>query len=163
MEELNNQTMKEIEPTGNNQEEKTFTQEEVNEIVQKRLARVKNGLDEQDDNLIIKEQELVQKEQELALREMKFNAKEVLKDKGLPIELLDVISYTDTETINKSIEVFEGVFNKIKEDYKPINVSGLVPAGYVPSNSKQTSYGDWEHDDKIRKNMGIKNINKEKE
>ncbi len=54
-------------------EEKTFTQEEVNQIVQERLQREKN-----------KQPELEQREKELAKREKAFEAKQLIKENNLP-------------------------------------------------------------------------------
>ncbi|MCI9639762.1 MAG: hypothetical protein HFE72_06455 [Emergencia sp.] len=54
-------------------EEKTFTQEEVNQIVQERLQREKN-----------KQPELERREKELAKREKAFEAKQLIKENNLP-------------------------------------------------------------------------------
>ncbi len=71
-------------------DEKTFTQEEVNKIVSKRLSEERAKL-----------------EKEFAAKELNFNARAILKEKGLNPDLADVLKYEDEETLNKSIELLE--------------------------------------------------------
>ena len=68
---------------------KTFTQEEVNAIVQKRLERErsKQGADEKP------AAEETDREQELNQRELNIKLKETLLAKGMPIDLA-AVSYT---------------------------------------------------------------------
>lgn len=79
------------------QQGKTFTQEQVNAIVGKRLAEQKAAL----------EAELVKREQELNKREMGVRAKELLAEKGLPKGLSDVLRYETEEELVKAIETIE--------------------------------------------------------
>ena len=64
------------------QQGKTFTQEQVNAIVGKRLAEQKATL----------EADFVKREQELNKREMSIRAKELLSERGLPKGLSDVLA-----------------------------------------------------------------------
>lgn len=68
-------------------EEKTFTQEEVNKIIQKRLREKKENQQTA--------QELEARASELSKRENKLECKEYLIEKGYPKELLDIIAVTD--------------------------------------------------------------------
>ena len=79
----------------NDQQEKTFTQEQVNAIVGKRLAEQKQQL----------ESDFVKREQELSRREMNFRAKEMLKEKGLSENLADILKYDNEEGLAKAIEL----------------------------------------------------------
>lgn len=79
------------------QQGKTFTQEQVNAIVGKRLAEQKATL----------EADLVKREQELSKREMGVRAKELLAEKGLPKGLSDVLRYETEEELVKAIETIE--------------------------------------------------------
>lgn len=76
---------------------KTFTQEQVNAIVGKRLAEQKASM----------EAGLVKKEQELNKREMGIRAKEILSEKGLPKDLADVLRYDSEDELIKAIEKIE--------------------------------------------------------
>ena len=100
-----------VEDTGKN--EKTFTQEDVNRIVQER--------------------ELAQKEQEIAF-------KAVLDSKGIPKEIYEALNCTSEEAFNKSIEILEPYFQKLKE---PIRNAVGPTRGAI-------------HVDPIRKAMGLK-------
>ncbi|MFA9379133.1 MAG: hypothetical protein ACERKZ_20660 [Lachnotalea sp.] len=79
------------------QQEKTFTQEQVNAIVGKRLAEQKATND----------QELIKRESELKQKEMSLKAKELLQEKGLPKELAEVLRYDNEESLVKAIETIE--------------------------------------------------------
>lgn len=83
--------------TATEQQEKTFTQEQVNAIVGKRLAEAKAS----------NEQALNKREQELNQREMQIRAKELLAEKGLPKNLASVLRYDDEESLKAAIDVIE--------------------------------------------------------
>ena len=74
---------------------KTFTQEEVNAIVQKRLERErsKQGADEKP------AAEETDREQELNQRELNIKLKETLLAKGMPIDLADILRVSDEKDI----------------------------------------------------------------
>lgn len=76
------------------EQEKTFTQEQVNAIVGKRLAEQKQQL----------ESELSKKETELNQRAMSLRAKELLQERGLPKDLGDVLRYEDEESLVRAID-----------------------------------------------------------
>lgn len=77
--------------------EKTFTQEQVNAIVGKRLAEAKAS----------SESALNKREAELNQREMQIRAKELLEERGLPKGLAKVLKYDDEESLKEAINVIE--------------------------------------------------------
>ena len=79
------------------QQEKTFTQEQVNAIVGKRLAEAKAS----------NEAALSKREEELKQREMQIRAKEILSERGLPKDLANVLKYSDEESLTAAIDVIE--------------------------------------------------------
>lgn len=99
--------------------EKTFTQEDVNAIVGKRLAEEK-----------AKGQAiLAEREQQLAQRELLLSAKEKLNESGLPVELLDALNVSSPEAMEKAITTVKAVIDKIKaEAPKPFTIHGAKPA-----------------------------------
>ena len=104
-----------INNTGNVQEpagEKTFTQEEVNNIVRDRLARAKNGTDQQ-----AREQELQQRENDLYIKEQIMSGK-------LPQDVADVFKGLDKERINSIIDVMTPYFSLKQEPI--LNPTGLT-------------------------------------
>lgn len=123
---------------------KTFTQEDVNHIVQERLAKekAKNSGDA----------DFARREQELAQRELHMTAKEMLSEKGLPVQLFNALNCKDEETMKKSIATIETVFN----DYKANSTKQIQLKGFQPGVSgKMTDAGDV-GDLEIRKAMGLR-------
>ncbi len=109
---------------------KTFTQEEVDKIVQARLAKEakknadavaaarteaeklakmtaeeKAAHDQQE-----REAKLAQREADIARRELRATALQTLGEKKLPAELADVLDYTDADKCNASIASVEKVY-----------------------------------------------------
>lgn len=126
--------------------EKTFTQEDVNRIVQERLAKEKsknNG-----------DADFAKREQELAQRELHMSAKEMLSEKGLPVQLFDALNCKDEETLKKSISTIETVFNEYNANAtKSIQFKSFTPG--VPTSP--VNAGDGDADDlNIRKAMGLR-------
>lgn len=52
---------------------------------------------------------------DLNMRELKATAKETLASEGLPLELAEVLNYTDADTCNKSIEAVKTAFQSAVE------------------------------------------------
>jgi hypothetical protein len=98
---------------GQNQEGKTFTQDDVNRIVGERLAKEKAN----------SEKAIQQREQELNKRELDLKAKEILSTKGLPLDILEALNYSDEDSLNKSISIIE---KQIKKE-EPVKVTGREP------------------------------------
>ena len=124
--------------TGNNQEpqqaaqtgERTFTQDEVNRIVQERLARVKTpeGPD--------------QRELDLQKRERALYAREAVANAGLDKDLADEFAGMDKETVDKVIKIIAPMAQRMNEPIR--NAVG-------PTNG--TAMGS---DASIRAAMGLK-------
>ena len=89
------QTSTESENTG-----RTFTQDDVNRIVQERLAKEKGKVSE----------ELDKRAAELDLRERKMNAIQKLRENDLPDYLVDALNIETDEAFQKCIEAI----NKMK-------------------------------------------------
>ena len=109
---------------------KTFTQEELNAAVEKRIARERKQTEERIKEAVTEAQKLAkmsaderaqhekeelektlkQRETEITKRELRAEAKSQLSDKGLPVELAEVLPYTDAETTNQALEAVEKVF-----------------------------------------------------
>lgn len=122
--------------------EKTFTQEDVNRIVGERLAKEKaknSG-----------EVDFAKREQELARRELHMTAKELLSEKGLPVQIVDALNCADEETMKKSIETFEKVFADYKANATQVKFKGCRPGASLAPSSELA--GDME----LRKAMGLR-------
>lgn len=93
---------------------KTFTQEEVNAIVQKRLERErsKQGADENSAAPI------ADKEQELNQRELNIKLKETLLSKGMPTDLADILRVSEEKDIDSVISRLDEYASSVSKDSK---------------------------------------------
>lgn len=91
-------------------DEKTFTQEEVNKIVSKRLS-----------------EERAKMEKEFSAKALHEKARGILKEKGYNPDLADVLNFNDEETLNKSIELLGGNERNRQQrpNYSPNNGGGI--------------------------------------
>lgn len=80
---------------------KTFTQEDINRIVSERLAedRKKTTAD------------IEQREKDLQRKELTLKAKELFHENNLPPELMEVVNFSDDESLNKSIATLTKVIS----------------------------------------------------
>lgn len=120
MEEMNKGTSTEGQQQGaqqTQQQERTFTQEEVNRIVQERLARVKAS------------QEPDERELTLQARENALYVSEKIAENGLPKELAEEFKGMDKTTIDKCIKIIAPFAKKASEPILnavgPTNGGGL--------------------------------------
>lgn len=116
--------------------EKTFTQDEVNRIVQERLARERERI-----NGMINEDEGIRRE--LAASRMKLDAAATLSKQGYPHELLDLLDYSDADACQQSLDKVCSVFDAAvqQEIDKIFRANGRIPGvGTIASAS----------DDKLR-------------
>lgn len=120
--------------------DKTFTQEDVNRIVQERLAKEKTKTTET----------IAAKEKELAERELQLNARQILTEKNLPGELMEALNCKDKETFEKSVAIIEKVIEGYKEQNKKTDPP--VPRFTAPISRQSTGT----EVDKIRVAMGLK-------
>ena len=109
---------------------KTFTQDELNAIIDKRLERERKDAQARIDKAVTeaqklakmnaeerleheraeREKQLKDRESEITRRELKAEAKAQLADKGLPVEFADALPLTDAESVQTAIEVFDKAF-----------------------------------------------------
>lgn len=101
--------------------EKTFTQEEVNNIVQERLARERAKNEPTPAEL---------REKELTARENKMSCKEYIAEQKYPSELLDLFDTAD-------MEQFKGNVEKMKELFPSI----FMPPSKIPMFTRGLLFG----------------------
>lgn len=100
-------------------EGKTFSQEDVNKIINDRLKKEKDKTQKQVEAM----------EKEFKQKELNFKAKELLTSKGLSLDILDALKYEDEETLNKSVSIVESIINSIPpQQNEPVQFSGVTPA-----------------------------------
>lgn len=92
----------------NQQQEKLFTQADLDRIIGERLARVKTETSP----------EIQAREQKCTQRELRLDARERLADAGLPKELLSAINCSTKEDMENSIKVIQSIYGSDKEPSK---------------------------------------------
>ena len=85
-----------MENSEQNQQEKTFTQEEVNRIVQERLAREKKKTADQETTESNEGKD--EHETSVDLRENRVECREFIAEKGYKKELLDILDTSNADT-----------------------------------------------------------------
>lgn len=125
------------------QQEKTFTQEQVNAIVSKRLAEDRAS----------RASEFDKREKELNQREMQIRAKELLAERGLPKNLADVLRYSDEESLKAAIDVIDKTrgFKESSVYTEQNNDKRKIIENPLPSGQRDALIGD-----QLRKAMGLK-------
>lgn len=89
--------------------EKLFTQAEVNEIVRKRLEKVK-----QDPPAPREPTELEKREAALAAKESRIQCQEYLIGNNLPMQLLDILDTSNPNEFNKRAEMVNSLIRAAK-------------------------------------------------
>ncbi len=88
------------------EEEKTFTQSEVDGLIEKRLARERKKL-AKNNSLDIET-----REKELNKRELRADMRERLADADLSKDILDILDYTDEESCTESLETIKRIIDQ---------------------------------------------------
>lgn len=86
--------------------QKTFNQDQVNTIVQERLARDREKQAE----------ELGKREQELLQREFRLNSRQKLIDRGYPENLMDALNLSDEKSFDKALDLLDEYIKPYKEE-----------------------------------------------
>lgn len=118
--------------------EKTFTQDEVNRIVEKRLNRERsrlNGLLKEDDP---REAALLEREKAVAVKELQADAREALAAKGIPAGALELLNYTDKESCDKSMEAVKNLMDAVIGKTAEKFIKGDAPPRKGPSTLDET-------------------------
>ena len=94
-------------PGANAGTERTFTQEDVNRIVQERLAKERGKNEPTPDQI---------REKDLAARESAMTCKEYIAEKNYPKELLELFDTADHEQFKKNVDKMKELFPDIFTD-----------------------------------------------
>lgn len=120
---------------------KTFTQDDVNRIVQDRLAKDRAKASE----------EMSKKEQELAQREFRLNSRQKVLDKGYPESLLDALNCSSEEAFDKALTIIDGLIAERTPSKEQIELEKNKARFTAPKKT----FGGWGGEDPIRKAMKI--------
>jgi len=146
---------------------KTYTQEEVEKMIQaesdrkvslalqrkekelsKKLTEAEKLAKMSDEDrmryqLEQKEAELQAKEREYLLRDNKMASMKVLADKGLPVELVDFVVDEDAETMNNKITKLEKYIKDSVAQQVKAKVGGSTPKQGNPANMNELTSADF--------------------
>lgn len=111
MSDLQNTSTEGTQTSAEGAQQKTFTQDDVNRIVQERLAKEKNKTSSNED-FDKKTEELERRTTELEARENRFNTVTMLRNAGYPDELADAIKCNNTEELKKSMEIIDKIIKE---------------------------------------------------
>lgn len=129
------------------EEVKTFTQEQIDEMVKsnvdRAVAKALHKADEQrkeaeklaamnakekaEYEMNKKRQDLEKRERDIQLRELTAEAKDILIEKGLSSDLAGILDYKDAETVKESINIIEAAINKEAEKQVIERLKGRTP------------------------------------
>ena len=139
---------------GKGQEETTFSQDRVNEIVSKRLAeanaksekRLKDEVSkalaeaEREKDFKAKQQaELDEREKTITLRERRADAKDALLEINIDASLVDFVIDIDADKTTQNIDKLEKAFNKAVEAGVKAKLAGTSPEDFGSSANNPKS------------------------
>ena len=125
-----------------------FTQEEVDNIVKERLAREQKKNNNINNGMSPNEADYQDRLADLEKRERMFEAQKQLHSKGLPEDAINLINFTDAESMQKSIEALESIHNKNREDAANAFLKGGKPPKAPPQHDPES--------DDVRKAFGLR-------
>lgn len=111
---------------------RTFTQDQLNSIVQERLARDREKQSE----------ELGKKEQELLQREFRLNSREKLLNRGYPEDILDALNLSDEKSFDKALDLLDEYIKPRKAEIDAkLRAAGSAPK-FTDKSEPRRSDGD---------------------
>lgn len=127
------------------QEQKTFTNADVERIVKSRLAGYRKSAAKEI------EAEYQEKFSALEKREKDFILQSALSKRGLAEELASIVSFTDEDDLNSKLDQLEAIYGKQETKEEPTQNSGFRQiGGSMESDSKSGVV------DPIREAMNLK-------
>ncbi|HEM5164009.1 TPA: DUF4355 domain-containing protein [Streptococcus suis] len=141
-------------------DKKKYTDADVDAIIDKKFAKWKaeqekaeseakklakmNAEDKQKYQLDKREQDLADREAEITRRELTAEAKTILSERGLPIELVDVVNLTDADSVRDSIDAIQKTWEAAVLKGVADKTKGSAPMKKAPQ--EQPTVEKWERD-----------------
>ena len=127
-------------------EEKLFTQEEVDNIVKRRLyERKKEKQEHQNTNeeLEKREKAIEEREHSVTLRENRVKCCEIVNEKGYPKELLEILDTSDPEKFREQAEKLTELYKQGQE--QPKVYPGVKHSNITPHKSDVRPFANTKH------------------
>jgi len=135
------------------QDEKKYTDADVDEIINKKFAKWKseqeakeneakklakmNADEKQKYQLDQREQELANREQVLARKELTAEAKAMLSERGLPVELVAVVDLSNVEAVTESVASIQKTWEDAVQKGVSERMKGSAPIKTAPQNNNE--------------------------
>lgn len=142
---------------------KTFTQEDLDKVVAKRVNEIETKWETKVKDIVAKERseaerlaklsaeekekeertkkdaEIRERENALTLREMKIEAKSMLQEKGIPVDLVDFVVDLDANKTKENIEKLAKTYSKAVENGVTDKLKGTPPEDFSNSTNQNDS------------------------
>nr|DAT04134.1 MAG TPA: capsid scaffolding protein [Caudoviricetes sp.] len=141
------------EPAQQPQDEKKYTDADVDEIINKKFAKWKsdqeaketeakklakmNADEKKEYQLDQREQELADREQVLARKELTAEAKAMLSERGLPVELVAVVDLSNAEAVTESVASIQKTWEDAVQKGVSDRMKGSAPIKTAPQQSTE--------------------------
>ena len=139
------------EPAPQPQDEKKYTDADVDAIIDKKFAKWKseqeakeneakklakmNADEKKDYQLKQLEQELADREQAIARKELTAEAKAMLSERGLPVELVNVVDLSNAEAVTESVASIQKTWEDAVQKGVSDRMKGSAPIKATPQQS----------------------------
>ncbi|MHA3042144.1 DUF4355 domain-containing protein [Streptococcus sp. 517s] len=141
------------EPTPQPQDEKKYTDADVDAIIDKKFAKWKseqeareneakklakmNADEKQKYQLDQREQELNNREQSIARKELIAEAKTMLSERGLPVELVTVVDLSNAEAVTESVASIQKTWEDAVQKGVSDRMKGSAPIKTAPQDNNE--------------------------
>ena len=143
------------EPAQQPQDEKKYTDAEVDAIIDKKFAKWKseqeakeneakklakmNADEKKDYQLKQLEQELADREKAIARKELTAEARTMLSERGLPVELVAVVDLSDAEAVTESVASIQKTWEDAVQKGVSDRMKGGAPIKTAPINQQEVT------------------------
>ena len=107
-------------------------EQEAKENEAKKLAKM-NADEKQKYQLDQREQELADREKAIARKELTAEAKAMLSERDLPVELVNVVDLTSAETVSQSVSVLQKSWEQAVQKGVQEKLKGKAPINHAPT------------------------------
>lgn len=107
-------------------------EQEAKENEAKKLSKM-NADEKQKYQLDQREQELANREKAIARKELTAEAKAMLSERDLPVELVNVVDLTSAETVSQSVAVLQKSWEQAVQKGVQEKLKGKAPINHAPT------------------------------
>nr|DAS44296.1 MAG TPA: capsid scaffolding protein [Caudoviricetes sp.] len=111
-------------------------EQEAKENEAKKLAKM-NADEKKDYQLKQLEQELANREQAIARKELTAEAKAMLSERGLPVELVSVVDLSNAEAVTESVASIQKTWEDAVQKGVSDRMKGSAPIKTAPTNQQE--------------------------